>query len=112
MGAVMYGDIIPFALSEQLFTFIAMFTARIFLAFLFAESASCVSSLHATYSIHINKQRQVVSWMKLNGIPKELIKRVNNYYDLLWDRLKGIEETSTLSDLPPVLRHEVRMQMF
>ena len=48
----MYGDIIPFAMSEQLFTFMAMFTCRVFLAFLFAEAASYLGSLHSTYSNH------------------------------------------------------------
>lgn len=52
MGAVMYGDIIPFALSEQLFTFICMCSARIFLAFLFAEAANYLGSLHASISAH------------------------------------------------------------
>jgi len=46
MGAVMYGDLIPFTLSEQAFTFVAMFTARIYLAFLYAEAASYLSSVH------------------------------------------------------------------
>lgn len=46
MGAVMYGDIIPFALNEQIFTFVACFSARIFLAFLFAEAASYLGALH------------------------------------------------------------------
>ena len=43
MGAVMYGDIIPFTPPEQMFTFLAMFSARIFLAFVFAEAASYLS---------------------------------------------------------------------
>ena len=43
MGAVMYGDIIPYTFAEQMFTFIAMFSARIFLAFVFAEAASYLS---------------------------------------------------------------------
>ena len=43
MGAVMYGDIIAYTLSEQLFTFVAMFSARIYLAFVFAEAANYLS---------------------------------------------------------------------
>ena len=43
MGAVMYGDIIPYTLAEQLFTFLAMFSARIYLAFVFAEAANYLS---------------------------------------------------------------------
>ena len=55
MGAVMYGDIIPFAMSEQLFDFIAMFTCRIFLAFLFAEAAGYLSSIHKSASENTKK---------------------------------------------------------
>ena len=46
MGAVMYGDIIPFTMQEQLFDFIAMYTCRLFLAFLFSEAASYLSTIH------------------------------------------------------------------
>jgi hypothetical protein len=66
MGAVMYGDIVPFAMSEQLFDFIAMFTCRIFLAFLFAEAASYLSSLHAAASKHSNKVNNVIKWIDQN----------------------------------------------
>jgi len=59
MGAVMYGDIIPFALSEQMFTFIAMFSARIYLAFLFAEAASYLGSLHMSKSTHTQKVNRI-----------------------------------------------------
>jgi hypothetical protein len=43
MGAVMFGDIIPLAMTEQIIDFFDMFTGRLFLAFLFAESASYLS---------------------------------------------------------------------
>lgn len=52
MGAVMYGDIIPYTLTEQMFTFVAMFSARIYLAFVFAEAANYLSQLHVNKSIH------------------------------------------------------------
>jgi hypothetical protein len=35
MGTVMYGDIIPYAMSEQLYDIVVMILARMFLAFLF-----------------------------------------------------------------------------
>lgn len=43
MGAVMYGDVIAYTLAEQLFTFVAMLSARIYLAFFFAEAANYLS---------------------------------------------------------------------
>jgi hypothetical protein len=92
MGAVMYGDIIPFAFSEQVFTFFAMFTARIFLAFLFAEAASFLSSIHSSYSNHVLKLNRITKWMRLNNFPKPLIERVVKYYDMIWKHFKGIDE--------------------
>ena len=69
MGAVMYGDIIAFTLSEQAFTFVAMFSARIFLAFVFAEAASFLSQLHMNKSMHNQKLARIEQWMKLNSFP-------------------------------------------
>jgi len=112
MGAVMYGDIIPFALSEQLFTFVAMFTARIFLAFLFAEAAGFLSSLHSSYSNHVLRLNKITKWMKLNSFPAQLIERVNIYYDILWSSFRGLDEESILKDLPESLRTKAKMQMF
>ena len=103
MGAVMYGDLIPFALSEQLFTFIAMFTARIFLAFLYAEAASYLSSIHSAYANHIRKINIAVKWMKLHHMPQALINRTINYHENLWHNFKGISESDILRDLPECL---------
>ena len=108
----MYGDIIPFTLSEQMFTFLAMFTARIFLAFLFAEAANYLSSLHSSHSFHVQKLNRITKWMRLNSFPKQLVKRVRNYHDILWSHFKGIDEQTILKDLPEGLRAKVRYQMF
>lgn len=112
MGAVMYGDIIPFAFSEQLFTFVAMFTARIFLAFLFAEAASFLSSIHSSYSNHVLKLNRITKWMRLNNFPVQLVDRVVKYYDMLWNHFKGIDEQSILRDLPESMRSKVKQHMF
>ena len=92
MGAVMYGDIIPFAMSEQLFPFFAMFTCRVFLAFLFAEAASYLSSLHSTYSNHVQKLTKITKWLKLNSFSEHIVQRVDKYYDFMWSGFKGIDE--------------------
>lgn len=72
MGAVMYGDIIPFAISEQFFTFVAMFGARIYLAFLFAEAANYLSSLHSSKQTHTQKVNEITHWLKINSFSETL----------------------------------------
>ena len=111
MGAVMYGDIVPYTLSEQLFTFVAMLTARIYLAFVFAEAANYLSQLHVNKSMHNQKTKRIQTWMKQNNFPGKLIERVNDYHSILWDDLQGINEQEILKDLPESLRHEIRSHM-
>jgi len=52
MGAIMYGDTIPYTLPEQLFNFVSTFWARIFLAFMFAETANYLQQLHVLKMVH------------------------------------------------------------
>ena len=85
MGAVMYGDIIPFALSEQLFTFVCMFSARIFLAFLFAESAAYLGSLHEQIQSYTGRLKFIKRWMKGNNFHRSIVERVSGYHKILWE---------------------------
>lgn len=55
MGAVMYGDLIPLAMSEQLIDFFDMFGGKLFLSFLFAEAANYLSAVHSTQTAHANR---------------------------------------------------------
>ena len=52
MGAVAYGDIISFTLAEQLFHILSIFWARIFLGFMFAETAIYLQQLHYLKLVH------------------------------------------------------------
>ena len=76
MGACIYGDIIPFGIYEQLYTFVTMFTARIFLAFLYAEAASYLIRIHSAYSTHLKKLNNIKKWMRYNKISKKIVDRV------------------------------------
>lgn len=112
MGAVMYGDIIPFAMSEQLFDFIAMFTCRLFLAFLFAEAASFLSSVHKSQSQHTKRLANIKEWSIQNHLPKELIHRIIRFYEILWLNFRGVRQQHILQDLPDTLMHDVRQHIF
>ena len=46
MGTVAYGDIIPVAAAEKVYGIIAMIIAKVFTAFIYAEAANVVSSVH------------------------------------------------------------------
>ena len=88
-----------------------MFSARIYLAFVFAEAANYLSQLHVNKSVHNQRTKRVHQWMKQNNFPGRLVERVDEYHQMLWDDFQGINEHQILSDLPESLRHEVRSHM-
>jgi hypothetical protein len=44
MGSIVYGDIIPFTISEETVSIFEMIIGRMFIAFLFAEMSSYVQT--------------------------------------------------------------------
>ena len=90
MGAVMYGDIIPLAMNEQIIDFLDMFTGRLFLAFLFAESASYLSQVHNAQTTHTNRLQRIKDWTDLNHFPVIIKDRIVNFYEILWKNFRGV----------------------
>jgi cyclic nucleotide gated channel len=112
MGAVMYGDIIPFAMSEQLIDFVDMFACRLFLAFLFAESASYLSRMHNAQTTHTNRLQRIKDWSQLNHFPMELTSRIVRFYEILWKNFRGVRQASIIKNLPATLRMDVKQHIF
>lgn len=92
MGSIVYGDIIPFTISEEVISICEMLIGRIFISFLFAEMANYVSQQWSAYDEHVHQQGIVRKWTQLNGINKDLRNRIQKYFDFKWHNKKGIRE--------------------
>ena len=112
MGAVMYGDLIPLTISEQMFTFGAMFVARIFLAFLYAEAAAYLSSVHSAYSNHVRVRTTVIKYLELHNLPIQMKRRVYKYHEILWNNFKGINMNEILNNLPSSIQKQIKFSLF
>ena len=62
-GTVAYGDIIPVTPTEKIYGFIVMIIAKIFVAFIYAESASLVSGANVARNQYEQKKTMVKQWM-------------------------------------------------
>ena len=107
-GTVAYGDIIPVTPAEKLYVFLIMIIAKIFTAFIYAEAASVVSNYHAAATEHNNRKTLVKQWMNSKNLPLSLQKRVFAFYDLLWNELKGHDDTAILNMFPESLQTDIR----
>ena len=112
MGTVMYGEVIPFAMSERIYSFFVMFSAKIFLSFTYAEASSYISTLHTHYADYIRKKYRIRKWLNLYSLNKGLVARVDNYQDILWKRFHGIDDMAIMGDLPETLRFQTSYFLF
>ncbi|CAI2367549.1 unnamed protein product [Moneuplotes crassus] len=112
MGAVMYGDMIPLTPLEQIFTFGAMFTARIYLAFLYAEAAAYLSSVNSAYSSRLKVKSTIGKNPELNALSFDMKKRVYNYHEILGNNFKGVTESQVLNDLPESIEKQIKDNLF
>jgi cyclic nucleotide gated channel len=112
MGSIVYGDIIPFTLAEESISIIEMLIGRVFMSFLFAEVAGYVSQQYSAYDDHVHQQGIVMKWTQLNGLSKRLRHRIQKYFDLKWQNMKGIREEELILDLPNSLKKNVKNFLF
>lgn len=108
MGSIVYGDIIPFTVSEETLSLIEMLIGRVFIAFLFAEMSNYVQYQYQAYNNHINERDVVLKWIQINGIQSELKDRIIQYFEIKWTNNKGIKEEELIEDLPDSLRKDVK----
>ena len=59
MGLVAYGDIIPVAPAEKVYGIFAMIIAKVFTAFIYAEAANVMSSIHQSFTEYILKKKLI-----------------------------------------------------
>ena len=89
-----------------------MITAKIFVAFVYAAAASLVSESNAAHTRHMAKETMIQQWLAHVKLPNQLRKRVGKYYELLWNKLQGQNDSETLGELPESLSTDIRLEIF
>lgn len=84
MGSIVYGDIIPFTISEETVSIVEMLIGRVFISFLFAEVSSYISQQYAAYDDHTRQRGIMDKWIQLNGINGHVKRRIEKYFDYKW----------------------------
>lgn len=55
-----------------------------------------------------NSSRDMVStFLRIRDVPLTLRRRVNVYFDALWDKKRGMDEREVIETLPEFLRHDL-----
>ena len=112
VGGTIYGDIVPYAMSEQLFNQVTTFLSRIVVAFIYAQASGYISSIYMMYSNHIESKSMLIEYLEIHNMPSDVKKRINKYYEILWNNFKGMNEKYIMSDLPESITKQMKLFVF
>ena len=112
MTTVGYGDIVPSANAEILFSICVMFGGHVVLAFIFGLIASYVISFDMTAHVFREKLTQFnefMSYRKLTGPTRE---RVREYCNHVWNETCGVDEEVVMRNLPHSIREDLMWHLY
>lgn len=111
-----YGDITPLSISNtgpaiMMFTILIQLIGAGMYGFIIGNISNLIANMDIAKSQHTEKVERINTFLKYKNIPIELQKRVNNYYDYLWESRRGYNEHQVLSELPLALKTKVALQI-
>jgi len=111
MTTVGYGDISPHRSVEYIFAMVVMFLGASMYAFIIGNVASLFSNFDAAKVQYRNRMEAITQYLQYRKVPDDLNAKVNNYYEYMWNRRRGIDEKQMLIDLPGPLRLEILLHL-
>lgn len=114
-----YGDISPLSLGVTAApaNIITIYTIMIELlgagmyGFIIGNISNIIANMDIAKSQHSEKVERINTFLKYKSISPEIQKRVNNYYDYLWESRRGYNEASVIRELPISLKTMVSLQI-
>ncbi len=102
-----YGDITPSGKFQIIYTiFVEIIGAGLY-GFIIGNIANLIANIDVARAQHRNKLEKINTFMQYRNIPHSLQKRVDDYYNYLWESRRGYDESSVLQDLPGSLKTSV-----
>ena len=102
-----YGDITPSGKFQIIYTiFVEIIGAGLY-GFIIGNIANLIANIDIARAQHRNKLEKINTFMQYRNIPHFLQKRVDDYYNYLWESRRGYDESSVLKDLPGSLKTSV-----
>jgi voltage-gated potassium channel len=77
--------------------------------YIIGNVATFIVNMDLTKAAYQKKIDDINAFLRYKMIPGALVKKVNSYYDYLWESRHGQSEHDVLGDLPDSLRIEVTM---
>ncbi len=106
-----YGDITPEGNIQILYViFIEILGAGMY-GLVIGNIANLIANIDIAKTQFKEKLDKVNTFLKYRNIPSDMQKKINDYYNYLWESRRGYDETSVLEDLPAPLQESVALYL-
>jgi hypothetical protein len=106
-----YGDIVPVTDAQTLYTIFVMLTGVGVYGYVIGNIANLMSNLDIVQSSHAKRMEKVNAFIRYRKLPKNLQDRILDYYEYLFERNLGSDESDFYNDLPKSLVRDIKLYL-
>ena len=111
VATIGYGDITPDGNGQTLFVVGVEVIGAGMYAMVIANVASLVANIDGARVAHREKLDRINAFLGYRRVPAPLHRKINEYYEYLWETRRGYDESSVLDDLPDPLKLSVALHI-
>ncbi len=109
LSTVGYGDVKPSSNSQKMYAIGVMIFGVAVYGYIIGNVASVLAKIDPAKGHYLENLERLNAFLSYRSIPQPLQQRIRDYYEYLWEKRLGYDESSLVADLPPSLRTEVSL---
>jgi voltage-gated potassium channel len=106
-----YGDIIPAGSLQRVFVIMIEILGAGMYGLVIGNIANLIANIDVAKTQYKEKLDKINTFLKYRNIPYNLQRKINDYYNYLWESRRGYDESSVLADLPGPLKESVSLYL-
>lgn len=99
-----YGDVIPNGTSQTIYVILIEIIGAGMYGLIIGNIANLIANIDVAKAQHREKMEKLNTFLRYRNIPLNLSRKINDYFEYLWQTRRGYEESDVLKDLPPSLK--------
>lgn len=111
LTTVGYGDITPSTIGQRVYTMLVMIAGVGTYGYVIGNIAGFLSNMDILKTGYKKKIEEVTAFLNYRSIPVPMKKKVQNYYEYLWESRLGHDESKILDDIPEPLKTDLAIVM-
>jgi hypothetical protein len=106
-----YGDITPATSGQTFYVILIEILGAGMYGLVIGNIANLIANIDVAKTQYKEKLDKINTFLKYRNIPVDMQKKINDYYNYLWESRRGYDESSVLADLPGPLKESVSLYL-